>query len=47
FYRTILIPQFGYRVLNINEKPVLRADNLLTILIFNITYNINIFLLER
>ncbi|KAK1973409.1 FluG domain-containing protein [Colletotrichum cereale] len=47
FHHTFLIPRFGYRAPNINGKPVLGANDLLTILVFNIAYDDGVFPSER
>ncbi|KAK2051231.1 FluG domain-containing protein [Colletotrichum caudatum] len=47
FHNTVLIPRFNYRAPNVNGKPVLGADNLLAILIFNVAYDNGIFQSER
>ncbi|GKU10200.1 unnamed protein product [Fusarium langsethiae] len=47
YYRSVLIPRFGHRPLNIDGKPVLNVDNLRVILTFNIAYDTTIFPGER
>lgn len=42
-----LVPKYKLRQPNINGKPVLGSDDLLTLLSFNIAYDTGIFSLER
>jgi hypothetical protein len=43
YYRYVCISRFGYRLPNIDGKPVLNVDNLRVILTFNIAFNTSIF----
>ncbi|KAI1737848.1 FluG domain-containing protein [Xylaria scruposa] len=46
YHDRVLVPRFGLRRPNINNKPVLNVNSLRAILVYNIAYNTNICQLE-